>query len=95
MLPPDGARIVREQPEANQRGLQKEAGEDSINDKNLVAPVAGNAEQWVDPWMRRQPQPNRSPELRSLDRKPFADDHLSSIGSSNSEAGSFPTGFSI
>jgi len=88
VLPPDGTRIVREQPEANQRALQKEAGEDSINDKSLVAPVAGNAEQWVDPWMRRQPQPNRSPELRSLDRKPFADDHLSSIGSSNSEADS-------
>ena len=84
---------MREKPEANQRGSQKEAGEDSINDKNILAPVAGNAEQWVDPWMRRQPQPNRSPELRSPDRKPFADDHLSSIGSSNSEAGSSPDGF--
>ena len=77
----------KEKVEGGKKEPEKEAGEPLKNEKEANAPSIENAEQWVDPWMRRKPQQNRSPEIRSPERRATANDDLSSIGSSDSEAG--------
>lgn len=76
------------QPEAIDTEAEKEApGAQLKDDKEAIAAPVGNAEQWVDPWMRRQPQQNRSPEIRSPQRKSSLENNLSSVDSSDSDAG--------
>ena len=87
VIPQDPQKSTRERGEAIHREDEKETTEESKKEKAPIAPLVGTAEQWVDPWMRRPPQQNRSPELRSPERKPLVEDNLSSIGSSDSEGG--------
>ena len=87
VAPPETQKSTKDRNDAIHREAEKEAVEDSKKDKNPITPLVANAEQWVDPWMRRQPQQNRSPELRSPERKPLVEDNISSIGSSDSEGG--------
>ena len=80
-LPKEQAKVKIEQvKEEPKKGPIEETGQ---NVEVAVSPKM-DAEQWVDPWMRRQPAQNRSPEIRSPVRK---GDDLSSIGSSESGEG--------
>ena len=57
--------------------------------EDAAASTPAAAEQWQDPWMRTQPQQNRSPERKSPSRKNSNADGLSSFGSSDSESGKY------